>query len=70
MRVLSKINPELQEILDWWKDWIFSVDVEANAKTGRNGPHDAEYGTSIEYLKELQSTLHIGFPECSKGLSL
>ena len=70
MRVLSKINPELQEILDWWKDWIFSVDVEGNAYTSRQGPHDCDYGTSVEYLKELQKAPHIGFPECSKGVSL
>ena len=30
MRVLSKINPELIEILDWWKEWISSLDIESN----------------------------------------
>ena len=70
MRVLSKINPELIEILDWWKDWVFSIDIEANADLGRQGPYNHVYGTSIEYLEQLKDEAHIGFPECSRGVSL
>ena len=69
MRVLSKIDPELLEILDWWKEWILSLDIEANADLGRQGAYNHDYGTSVEYLEQLQEEAHLGFPECSKGVS-
>tara|TARA_B110000908_G_scaffold138487_1_gene164655 strand:+ start:4198 stop:4824 length:627 start_codon:yes stop_codon:yes gene_type:complete len=70
MRVLSKINPELLDILDWWKEWVFSVDIEDNASLARQGPYDYEYGTSDQYLEQLQEGIHLGYPECAKGVSL
>jgi|TARA_R110000744_G_scaffold22846_3_gene58197 hypothetical protein len=70
MRVLSKINPELLEILEWWKDWIFAQDVETKVDLGRQGIVDVEQGTSPEYLEQLKARIHEGYPEGSRGLSL
>ncbi len=77
MRVLEKINPEIVESLNLFKDWVFRPEIQESLRgeisKNKYELYDggqSEASTSLEYLSSLDHKRHDGYPPELRGLDL
>ena len=73
MQAVSIKSPTLIKTLNWFSDWVFSLDQGVlNNLIERNEGIDADEACSLEYLHKLQesSDEHSGWPKHSAGFDM